>query len=227
MDRKKYLILAGGRPGIVISGKDVLQLTLERFAAVCPDIRVILVLPPEDIDSWRNYCAVRNFNLPQRLVTTGFTPFHSLRNALAEVPDGVLAIVHDADRPLVSTGLIAGMLRRMEEGARALIPVVPAEGDVKTVRREEGITGSFSPEEGEVLLAQTPQMFLSEDLKAAYAQPYSTDFTDAASVVAARIKIPLVPVRGERYNLKVCDPQDAAVARVVLREVIPAYKKRS
>jgi 2-C-methyl-D-erythritol 4-phosphate cytidylyltransferase len=50
-------------------------------------------------------------------------------------------------------------------------------------------------------------MFLSEDLKAAYGQPFDTAFTDDASV-ASRYGIPLSYIEGERNNIKLTIPED-------------------
>ena len=72
------------------------------------------------------------------------------------------------------------------------------------------------------LLAQTPQMFLSNDIKAAYQQAYDPRFTDPASV-AAGIKIPLTPVEGERYNIRIDTPEDLSVAGA-LRQLSIAAK---
>ena len=59
--------------------------------------------------------------------------------------------------------------------------------------------------------AQTPQLFLSEDIRAAYSQPYDTAFTDDASV-AVKKGIPLSFCLGERYNIKLTTPEDFALA---------------
>ena len=212
-DRRKYLVVLGTETEMEISGKDVLQVTIERFTAVCPDIWVITVLPPVRIPAWRSYCMVRNFNHRQSLVAAGFTPFHSVRKALEKVPDGALVIIHDGDRPLVRPALITGMLRRMAEGARALVPVLPSRDAVKRVREDsmEDIPSGEEP----VFLAQTPQMYLSEDIKAAYADAYDFSLSDASSVVE-RKNIPLTPVEGEWLNFKVLNREDLALAQAVI-----------
>ena len=62
--------------------------------------------------------------------------------------------------------------------------------------------------------AQTPQIFHSEDLKAAYGQGFDTLFTDDASV-AERYGIPLTFTEGERYNLKITTPEDLELAKAI------------
>ena len=113
MGRKKYLIVmaagSGTRMGaempkqfIELGGKAVLQMTIEKFMAACPDIKVVTVLPEAHIEYWRNYCLERNFICPQILVKGGITRFHSVRNALAKIPDGAVVAVHDGVRPFIS-----------------------------------------------------------------------------------------------------------------------------
>jgi len=63
---------------------------------------------------------------------------------------------------------------------------------------------------------QTPQVFRSEDLKAAYAQGYDTLFTDDASV-ARRYGIPLSYIAGERNNIKLTTQEDLLLAEAILR----------
>ncbi|MBR6932198.1 MAG: 2-C-methyl-D-erythritol 4-phosphate cytidylyltransferase, partial [Bacteroidales bacterium] len=196
MAKKRILILVAGGHGtrmgsqtpkqfLPLSGKAVLQWSMERFIAACPGIGVVTVLPEEHFATWNNYCSSRNFHYPQILVPGGFTRFHSVRAALERVPDGAIVAVHDGVRPLVSEDLLARMFERMET-ERALIPVLPSTDTLKLLDRERE-TGRLvqAPEaldRSRVYAAQTPQMFRSEDLKAAYRQPYDTLFTDDASV---------------------------------------------
>lgn len=210
-ERKKYLIVLGSEAEMEISGKDMLQVAIECFTAVCPDIRVVTVLPSARIPAWRNYCTVRNFHYPQALVPAGFTLFHSVRKALEKVPDGALVIIHEGDRPLVSRRLVGGMLRRMAEGVRALVPVIPSPEAVKRGASLEDIPSGEDP----LLLAQTPQMYLSEDVRAAYAEAYDFSFSDPSSVVG-RKQIPLTPFEGERLNFRVMHREELMLAQAVI-----------
>ena len=63
--------------------------------------------------------------------------------------------------------------------------------------------------------AQTPQIFWSEQLKAAYTQGFDTLFTDDASV-AERYGIPLTYTEGEKYNIKITTPEDLTLAGKLL-----------
>jgi 2-C-methyl-D-erythritol 4-phosphate cytidylyltransferase len=229
MDRKKYLVVTAGGSGVrmgselpkqflPLGGRAVLQMTLERFLEAAPEVKVITVLPEAHMEWWRLYCLDRNFNCPQRLVPGGFTRFHSVKNALEFVPDGAVVAVHDAVRPLLSAGLIRTMFDRMAT-VRALIPVVPSVDTLTVLDKDPDGTLRDAGEEvdrSRIYGAQTPQMFRSEDLKAAYGQGFDTSFTDDASV-ARRYGIPLSYIAGERNNIKLTTPEDLSLAEAILQ----------
>lgn len=205
-----------------LGGKPVLRRTIETFVSAIPDIKVITVLPKEHISFWKEYCLSSEFTCPQLLVSGGITRFHSVRNALERVPDGAIVAIHDGVRPLVSTGLIREMFSKMEGGSiHALIPVVPSVDTLKVLDTVQSDLGEkILKDSGEgidrsrVFGAQTPQMFLSEDIKDAYSQAFDTSFTDDASVVSKK-GIPLSFCAGERYNFKLTSPEDLSLARMI------------
>lgn len=229
MERKKFLIVTAGGMGtrmggsvpkqfIQLEGKPILRLTIERFLEAVPDVQVITVLPEAHISTWRQYCIKEDFTCPQRLVKGGFTRFHSVKNALARVPDGAYVAVHDGVRPLLSVGMIRRMAERMT-ACRALVPVMPSTDTLKPLRpdwdgRLQWIEGR-SLNRVEVYNAQTPQIFFSEDLRGAYQQAFNTSFTDDASV-ARQAGIPITWCEGERLNIKITTPEDLKLAQAIL-----------
>jgi len=206
-----------------LDGKPVLRRTIETFVSAVPGLKVVTVLPKEHLAFWKEYCLANDFTYPQLLVAGGITRFHSVRNALEKVPDGAIVAIHDGVRPLISSGLVRNMFSRMEEGRiRALIPVVPSVDTLKVLDKVgDSLGGTRLADSGEdvdrsrIYGAQTPQMFLSGDIKKAYSQAYDTAFTDDASV-ARRIGIPLSFCEGERYNFKLTSPEDLALARMLI-----------
>lgn len=235
MARKRILIVMAAGNGVrmgssvpkqflELGGVPVLRRTIEKFAGAVPGISVITVLPKEHIPFWKDYCLSSDFSYPQMLVAGGFTRFHSVRNALDRVPDGAIVAIQDGVRPLLSKELIKNMFDRMESGnLRSLIPVVPSVDTLKVLDkvRGEGDSEVLVPADGEsvdrsrIFGAQTPQMFLSEDIRRAYSQAFDTSFTDDASV-AAGIGIPLSFCEGERYNFKLTSPEDLELARLII-----------
>lgn len=228
MDRKRYLIVmaagSGTRMGgdipkqfMELEGKAVLQKTIEVFLKAVPDIKVITVLQESYIEYWRNYCLEHNFMCPQVLVKGGITRFHSVKNALAKVPDGALVAVHDGVRPLVSVSFLKDIFEKAED-VPALIPVLPCVDTMKVLHRkgDELVTAEGESVDRSVLFsAQTPQMFHSEILKQAYDQAYDTAFTDDASVVLKNGKN-LSYLSGERFNIKLTTQDDFVLAKAIL-----------
>ena len=233
MDRKKYVVImaagSGSRMGadkpkqfLELGGKAILHRTIEVFLEACPDVTVITVLPDEHIAYWKEYCYDRSFICPQILVKGGITRFHSVRNALAKVPDGALVAIHDGVRPLVSPNLVRSLFSAVEK-AGGVIPVVPCIDTMKVLEKKVWDDGSQtyslisdrSVDRSVLYGAQTPQIFKSEILKDAYRQAYDTAFTDDASVVEKYGKS-LSYVIGERLNMKITTREDLILAEAVL-----------
>ena len=233
MERKKYVVVMAAGHGvrmgsalpkqfIELGGRPILQRTIECFVRAVPDIKVITVLPKEYVQGWKNLCSKNNFYYPQLLVEGGITRFHSVRNALKKVPDGAVVAIQDGVRPLVTPELVSRMFGMMD-GCRALIPVLPSVDTLKAVRRVKNPSGNEVLEtipdmvlDRECIFrAQTPQIFLSEDIRAAYGQAFDTSFTDDASV-AVKKNIPLSYVEGERYNIKITTQDDLEFAKAIL-----------
>lgn len=225
MERKKYVIFTAGGSGtrmksaepkqfLLLDGLPVLHRSILAFVDACPDVKVVTVLPREHVSLWEDLCTKYPLDVPQRIVEGGITRFHSVKNALAKVPDGVVVAVHDGVRPLVSGALIKEMFSQMRS-CRALIPVLPVTDTLKSLMRNPDgrivATGDPDPDRSRVFGAQTPQMFLSEELRAAYELPYDLSYTDDASV-AARYGIPLSYIDGERNNIKLTTPEDMELA---------------
>ena len=234
MGRKKYVVMmaagSGTRMGaqmpkqfLELDGKAILRKTIETFLEACPDISVITVLPGQYVDYWRDYCYRNNFICPQILVKGGITRFHSVRNALKKVPDGSVVAVHDGVRPLLTEDMIRNMFDRAED-CPALIPVVPCVDTMKVLQKKVWDDGSEtlsaipgqSVDRSVLYGAQTPQIFHSELLKAAYDQAYDTAFTDDASVVE-RYGKSLSYVMGERLNIKITTSEDLVLAEAVMK----------
>jgi 2-C-methyl-D-erythritol 4-phosphate cytidylyltransferase len=236
-ERKKYLIVVAGGSGsrmgskipkqfLELDGMPILQRTIERFAEAEPDIHVITVLPKAHRALWDELCLKHCLNRPQILAYGGITRFHSVQNALEKVPDGAFVAIHDGVRPLVSIALIRKMFALMSGGVRALIPVMPITDTLYILDKSEDGQNDLLPlatapdaevpDRSRLFGAQTPQMFRSEDIKAAYRDTgFRIDFTDDASVARA-YKIPLSYIAGERFNIKITTPEDLSLAELLL-----------
>ena len=143
----------------------------------------------------------------RHVVAVGDTRSASVRSGLAVVPaEAAVVVVHDAARPLATTNLFERTIAAVRDGADGAVPAVAI---TDSLRRRGG-----GPVDRDGLVAvQTPQAFRAEVLRSAHvSEPDATD--DSALVEAAGGTIRLVP--GERWNLKITDPEDLAVAAALL-----------
>ncbi len=213
---KAYAVIVAGGKGLrmggdipkqflPIGGKPILMHTIEAFRGALEGIEIVLVLPAEQQDYWRELCREHGFRSPELIANGGATRFHSVRNGLALLPDdeGAVVGVHDGVRPFVSKETIERCYKAAAEG-KAVVPVVPV---VETIRQILPDGKSITRPRDEYRLVQTPQTFPLAMLKDAYRQTFSEAFTDDASVVEALGK-EIVMIEGNRENIKITTPSD-------------------
>ena len=218
---KRYAVIVAGGRGVRmgaavpkqfldLAGEPVLRRTVECFLRFDPSMELILVLPSAHRDWWRDYCRRTGFLERYSMVSGGITRFHSVQNALKYVDgDGIVA-VHDGVRPLLRRELLERLFREAEV-SDAVVPAVPMADSVRRVSEEGGRQASVPVDRDGLVRVQTPQVFRASVLKAAYNQPFSTLFTDDASVVeASGVAVKVIP--GDRINLKITTPEDLSLA---------------
>lgn len=213
------LIVAGGKglrmrsdlpkQFLPIAGRPVLMHTIEAFYRFDEEIKIILVLPPEQQAYWRELCHKHRFSIGHTVVDGGETRFHSVKNGLYYAEPGLVG-VHDGVRPFVSREVI----ERCFELAMLKKAVIPVIDVVETVRHLTG-RGSETVNRNDYKLVQTPQVFDVELLKKAYAQPYTPSFTDDASVVEA-MGVSVYLTEGNRENIKITTPFDLQISSVLV-----------
>lgn len=218
---KKYVLIVAGGKGlrmgtdlpkqfIPLKDKPLLMHTLHVFYEWDATAELLLVLPESHQAYWRMLCTELNFTIPHIIVTGGETRFHSVRNGLKEIHEPGLIAIHDGVRPFVTSEVISACFSEAATFGAA-IPVVPI---VDSIRQRDGEV-SFPVNRNAYCAVQTPQVFVSAILHSAYAQPYSTSFTDDASVVeAAGGYIHLVD--GSRENIKITTSADLLYAKALL-----------
>jgi 2-C-methyl-D-erythritol 4-phosphate cytidylyltransferase len=183
--------------------------TIDVFRRTYPDIHIILVLPREQQDYWRQLCGQHDYDVEVCVADGGETRFHSVRNGLSLIPDNARGVVgvHDGVRPFVSSETIRRCYESAEEFG-AVVPVVPV---VETVRQLLADGSSMTVDRNAYRLVQTPQTFDIQLLKKAYGQPFDPFFTDDASVVEA-MGHPIKLVEGNNENIKLTNPADLKLA---------------
>ena len=145
-----------------VGGIPVLMLTINAFRAFDARLQIIVVLPQEQQDYWRQLCLDHSFDVDHLIANGGATRFESSRNGIALIPDdaeGVCAI-HDGVRPFVAREVIA----RSFDAARrqgAAIPVMP----VTDTLRYCGDGKERNVPRSDFRTVQTPQTFDIQLLK--------------------------------------------------------------
>jgi 2-C-methyl-D-erythritol 4-phosphate cytidylyltransferase len=228
--KELYVIVTAGGVGrrmggnmakqfLELEGKPVLLRTIEMLRNALPTVNIILTLPQEYKEYWRNYCFENNLWFRHTVVSGGITRFHSVKNALEHVPQGAVVAVHDGVRPFVPKEMLHTLLNYdfAKENVAGVIPVMPSIESMRmwTYGQDGMPDGSKTVNRDEYMFVQTPQVFNSTILKECYRCPYSPSFTDDASVVeSGGYKVATAP--GSRFNIKLTTPEDLVMARIFL-----------
>jgi 2-C-methyl-D-erythritol 4-phosphate cytidylyltransferase len=189
-----------------LGGRPLLAESLERLDASDWIDALVVVVPA----SWEEPAIL----LAEELVVSkvaavvpgGATRAESVRAGLAEVPPGALVVVvHDAARPLVGDAVLARVLGALGEGVDGAIPALPL---ADTVKRVSGGRVTETVDREDLVAVQTPQAFLADRLRAAYAGDLA-GATDCASLVE-RLGGSIAVVEGDPALLKVTTRDDLA-----------------
>lgn len=184
--------------------------SLAAFGKAFPGIRIVVVLAPGLFDSWQDLCRQFGPVPAHELAEGGATRFHSVLAGLHRVEDEGFTAIHDAARPLVTPALIRAMFRTAEQHG-CCIPAIAVTESVRIVGNE----GSLPFDRDRLRMIQTPQVFRSDLIRAAYRQPFHERFTDDATVAegfGAFIHLG----EGDPRNLKITRPGDLALAEALL-----------
>jgi 2-C-methyl-D-erythritol 4-phosphate cytidylyltransferase len=197
---------------LLLNGLPVLAHTLKAFFDFNAEIELIVVLPPESIETWKSLCKEYKITIPHTMVMGGAERFDSVQNGLNVIKSNSgLVAIHDGVRPLVSRETITRCLDAAELTGAA-IPVLEltdslrfrSEHDSKAVNRKDYVT------------VQTPQCFSLEKIREAYKSPFNASFTDDASVFEES-GFPVELVKGNPENIKITVPGDIELAEFFIR----------
>ena len=194
----------------IIGGKPILAHTINAFRKALPASRIVVVLPAEYIEFWKNLSA--RFEVAKHSVVEGGKErFYSVKNGIEALSDAVdLIAVQDGVRPFATKELILRTVACAVENGSA-IPVVKA---VDSYRVVEGDT-SHIIDRTPLRIVQTPQIFAAPVLRAAYDTEFRAEFTDDASVVefsGERVAL----CEGDYLNIKITTPNDLALAEAII-----------
>lgn len=222
---KRFAIITAGGTGsrmnseipkqfLLLANLPVLMHTINQFHKFDNRIHIILSLPENSFDYWKNLCEKYNFTLIHKIVAGGKTRFHSVKNALNMIhEDGVVA-VHDGVRPLVNTGTMKRTFETAEKKGNAV-----ASYNIFFSLRKIIEDDNFAVNRDFYKEIQTPQTFNVFKIQDAYNLDFKEEFTDDASVFeAAGNKINLVS--GNRENIKITSREDLIIAEALLNSIL-------
>jgi len=195
---------------LLLRGRPILAHTVERFRSSGRVSQIILCADSAQRTRVEEMIAVNGWSevvIADGGKTRQDSVFKGLE--LVDANDASLVAVHDAVRPFFSRATFEGTLAAAAEFGAA-VPVMPM---VETVHRTEDRFIRETADRGELVSAQTPQCFrlgiLREALQSAKADGISG--TDDAALVA-RCGHPVRIVDGDRFNMKITQPEDLYTA---------------
>lgn len=217
---KCVIVVAGGRGTrigrdipkqfIAVREKPILSYTIDLFRKYDKEIEIILVLPSDQIEEWYKVCSKYGVEIDYKIVAGGAERFNSVLNGLNEIKyDQALVAVHDGVRPLVSIETIKRTFESAES-CKAAIPVIPVVDSLRELEKGAVDRAKF-------VAVQTPQVFELEILRKGYSQPFSSKFTDDASVVES-LGIEVTCVDGDTNNIKITHERDLIIMDLILAE---------
>jgi len=216
---KRYAIIVAGGKGLRMGNElpkqfmeinrlPILMHTLKAFYDFDTAIHIILVLPEFHFEFWKELCTKCSFKIPHEIVMGGIERFHSVMNGLKVINDeNSIVAIHDGVRPFVSKETLSLCFEGAEKYGSA-IPVINAIDSIRIIEKES----NKAIDRSVVKLVQTPQTFITKNIKLAFNQEYRSFFTDDASVYEALgEKINLV--EGNEENIKITSPKDLIFAQ--------------
>ena len=194
--------------------------TINAFRKALPASRIVVVLPAEYIDFWKNLSA--RFEVAKHsIVEGGSERFYSVKNGIEALSDAVdLIAVQDGVRPFASKELILRAVECASQNGSA-IPVVKAVDSYRVVEGEASHIIDRTP----LRIVQTPQIFSAPVIRAAYDTDFRSEFTDDASVVEfSGEKVSLY--EGEYQNIKITTPNDIILANAIVESEREAMEEK-
>lgn len=202
------------KPFAPLENRAVWLHSVDRFINRDDVKQVILVIAPEDRESFQMKFGANVAILGIDVVDGGVERSDSIANALARVnPALEFVAVHDAARPCLANEWIDRVFSAAEKTGAAIL-ALPIAGTLKRVRAGKTIEATVP--RTDIWEAQTPQVFRRQLLIDAYARRGADPATDDAEVVQ-RCGHPVSVVMGSSVNLKITTKEDLRLAAQALR----------
>jgi 2-C-methyl-D-erythritol 4-phosphate cytidylyltransferase len=198
----KAFVLVGGVPLFIRA--------LRALLAVSAVDEAVVVAPPDALSDARALLERHGpLRVEVRVVGGGAERQDSVRNGLAAIGDAELVAIHDAARPFVAAAVVEAAIAAARLDGAAIV-AVPSVDTVKVADADGWIEST--PPRSRTWLAQTPQVFRTDLIRAAHARSGAgAPATDDAALVERlghRVRV----VAGSADNRKITTPDDRAWA---------------
>ena len=219
------IVLAGGRGKrmgtiqskqyISLNGKPILYYTLKQFIKNKFIDKVILVVSEEEVE----YCnkeVLQKYQLKlDKIVFGGRERQDSVYNALSELEDSDIVLIHDGARPFVSQRIINDAVKYAKIHKAAAPGVMPK--DTIKIKGEDNFSIS-TIDRSRAVAIQTPQAF---DFNLIYEchkkiKKSGTEVTDD-TMVAELFGNKVYIYDGEYTNIKITTPEDLILAEYLVK----------
>jgi 2-C-methyl-D-erythritol 4-phosphate cytidylyltransferase len=203
----------------MIAGRKVIEHTLAALLT-CPEIEHVVVNVQHDDAHIEDTATATEFASVTFLRSAGATRAETVQNALAAISKRVKrdawVLVHDAARPCVLASDVARLFALAGAHSVGGLLASPVTDTLKRATRENEVAETVP--RADMWRAQTPQMFRYETL--VHALSCSPDVTDEGQAIEALGMSPLI-VEGSARNIKITQPEDAALAAFYLSHSSP------
>jgi len=199
----------------LLDGRPVVMHAIDALRRATPGAPVVLVISGPMLGMWRELCERHGFESPA-VAFGGASRWESVRNGLALVSsDCTIVAIHDGARPLVTPEVVRAVVDEVAAGAQGAVPAVPVTDSLRRLECDAPSHGR-AVDRSEYVAVQTPQAFRRDLLDLAYSRPFQSRFTDDASVMEAAGFTDLRLTPGSPVNIKITNPDDLAVAEIIL-----------
>ncbi len=189
-----------------LGGITPFEKTVGVFARVEKIDRIIITCSEADKDIFIKKC--NGLNAEADFVIGGKTRTESVGNALALVGDGDAVLIHDGARCFITRDIIEKCIDSVLEFGTGIVAIPSTD----TVAETDGLGKIVKTERKNKYSVQTPQGFISGNLKKAYSMiKEDEEFTDESGLYAKYIGFPKI-VEGSPLNKKLTTPEDFTVA---------------
>lgn len=209
--RGERLQAATPKAFVTINGQTILEHALRPIAKLGNLLQVVIAVPDTHVAEATEIAnQILDSQIEIEVVIGGETRQQSIANALAVVT-AEFVLVHDAARAFASEKLFESVYQKVSTSGSAVIPALEITDTIKKVSDEKVLE---TIDRSSLRSAQTPQGFVTKDLKSAYATATS-DFTDDAALIQSQGKSVLF-VAGEKDAAKITTPDDLSGVLVKL-----------